>query len=44
MELDTTRTKKGVRNLPLRDEEECLKFELTLDREVLDSKMIFPVI
>jgi len=31
-------------NLPLGDEKDSLEFELTLDREVLDGKMVFPVV
>ena len=30
--------------LPLRNEDNCLELELTLDREVLDSKVLFPVV
>lgn len=31
-------------HIPLGDEEDGLEFELTLDGEVLDGKMVFPVV
>jgi len=33
-----------LRNSPLGDEEDGLELELTLDGEVLDGKMLFPVV
>ena len=32
------------KGIPLRDEENSLELELTLDGEVLDSEMVFPIV